>query len=181
MTEIKYLSIVVLLSAFIVDVTVVNPSIQENINKIFNLVDDDCNCINYNCGCCKYIEYDIIFLNGTFCGNASYLEKDYGFSVTLSYNNLTLINETLSARNPPPVCYSLIKFAHLLPLPKLPYLIHICLRVYDIDINKNGLHLCFELELEMLTHTISIIRLGCINKFKQANKIYKTYPTVIMI
>nr|XP_050862876.1 uncharacterized protein LOC127069666 isoform X2 [Vespula vulgaris] len=181
MTNIKYLSIAVLLSAFIVDIIIANPFIQGNINNIINSIDQDCNCIRYNCGCCKHIEYDIVFLNGTFCGNASYLEKDYGFSVTMSYNNFSLINETISARNPPPVCYNFLEFSHLLSLPKLSHLIYICLRLYDIDINKNGFHLCFEIKMKVLAHDIIVIPLGCINKFKHANKIYKAYPNVIMI
>jgi len=30
------------------------------------------------------------------CGNASYLDHDYGISITLTYNNVTLINETVT-------------------------------------------------------------------------------------
>ncbi|XP_050456195.1 uncharacterized protein LOC126853964 isoform X3 [Cataglyphis hispanica] len=63
---------------------------------VLEIHDNGCECIKYNCGCCQFIEWDTVSLNGTLCANASYLEHDYGFSVTVTYNNFTIINEEIT-------------------------------------------------------------------------------------
>lgn len=56
-----------------------------------------------------------------------------------------------------------------------------CLRVYDIDISKTGIHMCFEIIIKMLL-TKEVIPLGCVtNEFKFLKNIYKDYPNVLMV
>lgn len=43
-----------------------------------------------------YLTYYKILL--LVCTNATYLDKDYGFSVTVTYNDLIIINETISGK-----------------------------------------------------------------------------------
>ena len=88
------------------------------------MYDNGCECIEYNCGCCQYLQWDVISMDGKckyiiicslyynylislysvlglflyiiVCANASYLEKDDEFLVTITYNDFVVINETIS-------------------------------------------------------------------------------------
>lgn len=40
-----------------------------------------------------FVYYKISFL---VCANATYLKQEYGFSVTVTYNSITIINTTMS-------------------------------------------------------------------------------------
>ncbi|XP_015186852.1 PREDICTED: uncharacterized protein LOC107071920 [Polistes dominula] len=186
MIKIKYISIIVLLSAFMIDATIANNTTQDNNtninlhNNIINNTYAHCECIQYNCGCCHYLTWNSISLEGLLCTNASYLDKDLGFSVTVSYNDLIIINETISARNPPPICFG----EYIIPNLKA----EICLRLYDINISKTDIHGCFELEARLIRIKILPIQLGCfdtkMNTVKIINEtenmIHKG-PVVIMV
>nr|XP_012235855.1 PREDICTED: uncharacterized protein LOC105680025 isoform X1 [Linepithema humile]XP_012235856.1 PREDICTED: uncharacterized protein LOC105680025 isoform X1 [Linepithema humile]XP_012235857.1 PREDICTED: uncharacterized protein LOC105680025 isoform X1 [Linepithema humile]XP_012235858.1 PREDICTED: uncharacterized protein LOC105680025 isoform X1 [Linepithema humile]XP_012235859.1 PREDICTED: uncharacterized protein LOC105680025 isoform X1 [Linepithema humile]XP_012235860.1 PREDICTED: uncharacterize len=117
--------------------------------------DDGCECINYDCGCCTYIVWNAISLNGKLCANASYLEHDYGISLTLTFNNFCIINETVSARNPPPICAG----EDIVDALE----VEICLRIYDIDIESDKFHACFEILGKVLKLPVSSIKLGCVD------------------
>lgn len=123
--------------------------------SVIKLHENNCECIEYNCGCCQLIELDTISLNGTLCANASYLEHDYGISITVTYNNYAIINETVSARNPPPICVG----EDIVDAIE----IEICLHIYDIDVDTDRFHACFEILGKIMKIKISKLKLGCIN------------------
>lgn len=113
-----------------------------------------CECTKYSCGCCAHLEEPQIELNATICTNITYLVHDYGISFTVTVNHYTLFNETVSARNPPPVC---------LGLPYVKELADVCVRLYDIDATKTYLHACIKIEARMKKILIAQYDLGCIN------------------
>ncbi|KAI4502296.1 hypothetical protein M0802_002208 [Mischocyttarus mexicanus] len=165
MIEMKYL-IIVLISAFMIDATITNNTIEDN-NVNINLYHNSCGCIQYDCGCCQYFSWKEVSLHGLLCSNVTYLDKEYGFSMTVTYNDFTLINETISARNPPPVCFG----EYIIPNLKA----EICLRLYDININKTDIHGCFDLEGRIMRMKILPIKLGCFDtKIKMTKVINET-------
>ncbi|XP_014238527.2 uncharacterized protein LOC106660173 [Trichogramma pretiosum] len=98
----------------------------------------DCECINYDCGCCAHVHVSDI-LDGNLCSNFTYLpDPDYGISTTITYNNLTIFNKTVSARNPPPICVIHVEKIEM----------EFCLRFEDLEIKDK----CFtghtEVEIE---------------------------------
>lgn len=123
--------------------------------KHIKTYNNGCECIKYDCGCCQYIEFDPISVNGTLCANASYLEHDYGISITVTYNNFAIINETVSARNPPPICVG----EDIVDAIEL----EICVHIYDIDVTSDKFHACFEILGKIMKLRISTIKLGCID------------------
>ncbi|XP_029155465.1 uncharacterized protein LOC114928437 [Nylanderia fulva] len=123
--------------------------------KSIKTYNNGCECIKYDCGCCQYIELDAVFINGTLCVNASYLEHDYGISITVTYNNFAIINETVSARNPPPICVG----EDIVDAVEL----EICLHIYDIDVTSDKFHACFEVLGKVMKLKLSTIKLGCID------------------
>ncbi|GAB1859628.1 hypothetical protein CAJAP_00707 [Camponotus japonicus] len=130
--------------------------------------DNSCECINkYYCGCCQFIEWDAVSLNGTLCGNASYLDHDYGISITLTYNNVTLINETVTVKDAPPICVGNF----------VDSVFDICLQIYDIDVDSNGFHACFEILGKIMKFEIYKLELGCIGSMLK----YSISPNVIIV
>ncbi|XP_047362627.1 uncharacterized protein LOC124954165 [Vespa velutina] len=186
MIEIKYLSIAILISASIVDIAIADPNIEDLSKQIedhsvqdtiINSIENSCECIRYDCGCCKRIETDIININGSVCANATYLDQEYGFSVTMTYKTIIVTNKTVSAKNPPPICYG------FLYLSKLPiFTDEICLHLYDIDVSNKDFHICFEIIIKMVLGKEVVTPLGCITKkLKSPKEIYKEHPNVLMV
>ncbi|XP_028046372.1 uncharacterized protein LOC105831505 [Monomorium pharaonis] len=141
-------------------ITSTNPASGLDIEtpKKFDMKADSkvCECINYDCGCCEHLTWDTVHMDGILCTNVSYLEYDYGISLTVTYNNLAIINETVSARNPPPICFG----EDIVDAMD----VEICLRIYDIHLpTKNDkLHMCFEILGKIMKLKITKIQLGCI-------------------
>ncbi|XP_067002105.2 uncharacterized protein [Anabrus simplex] len=139
-----------------------------------------CACIHYNCGCCAHIEESFIDLNSTICANASYLVKDRGFSLTVTVNHYTIYNETVSVRNPPPVC---------LGWPFLKSLAAACVHLYDIQRRGGHLHACVAVEARMKGIVVFKHEIGCFDLVGLpepiSNDLYdnaqKIYASVIMV
>lgn len=113
-----------------------------------------CECQNYSCGCCAHLEVPKVGLNDTGCANFSYLPKEYGISFTLTIDNLTIYNETISARNPPPICFG---------APMLKEYADLCIRFYDLNVTYSTAHGCVELEARLHKIVVGTYKLGCFN------------------
>lgn len=113
-----------------------------------------CECQNYSCGCCARLEVPKVGLNDTGCANFSYLPKEYGISFTLTIDNLTIYNETISARNPPPICFG---------APMLKEYADLCIRFYDLNVTYSTAHGCVELEARLHKIVVGTYKLGCFN------------------
>ncbi|XP_008559659.1 uncharacterized protein LOC103579874 [Microplitis demolitor] len=138
-----------------------------------------CHCVNYTCGCCEPI--NLIELHGIVCTNFSYLPNDYGVSLTITYNNYTLYNETISARNPPPICVGIPEFEKISA--------EVCVTFYDLTFKLHHFHCCSNLRIAVYHYIHRTIELGCFNipssktKFPiQSSSIKQSnYPTVIYV
>lgn len=110
-----------------------------------NIQNKVCECIDYNCGCCVQLNVEVT--NGKLCSNFSYLPKEYGISATLTYNKLTILNETISATNPPALCAFYFKEVKM----------NVCLRLYNLNYTDcfSG---CLELEVDFF-HVLPLKRI----------------------
>ncbi|XP_011879912.1 PREDICTED: uncharacterized protein LOC105568670 [Vollenhovia emeryi] len=153
------------------------------IMRISGDVHNGCECFKYDCGCCQYLDWDAICMNGKLCANATYLRNDFGFSLTVTFNNFAIINETISARNPPPICFG----EDIIDALE----VDICLRIYDIDIKKDYFHACFEILGRIMKLPISKIQLGCVQTDEWKEIVFiennmspfvkNTAPNVVMV
>ncbi|KAH0534441.1 uncharacterized protein LOC123267505 [Cotesia glomerata] len=140
-----------------------------SINAHFNENQNNgCSCINYNCGCCEKLNLPEI--HGTVCSNFTYLSDDYGISLTITYNNYTLYNETISARNPPPICVGIPEFEKISA--------EICITFYDLTFKMHHFHCCSNLRVAIYHVIHKEINLGC---FDIPSLRKKNYPSVIVI
>ncbi|XP_015126455.1 uncharacterized protein LOC107048021 [Diachasma alloeum] len=119
------------------------------------LLRNGCVCIKNDCGCCETITWKTFGIDGTVCSNITYLPDDYGISLTLTYNDYVLYNETVSARNPPPICIG---------IPELEKLsAEICLKLYDLSFGKQHYHGCVAIKVSVYHVIHRIVNVGCFN------------------
>lgn len=124
----------------------------------------------------------LILLLYVVCANASYLNYSYGISVTVTFNNFTILNETVSgniwlwiieyvknflwnyiltkvcifiAQDPPPICIGEEIIQQIEA--------EICLRILDVHINSNKFHACFQILVKLMKFKVFSINLGCID------------------
>ncbi|GFW93359.1 DUF4773 domain-containing protein [Trichonephila clavipes] len=97
-----------------------------------------CQCVKFECECCLVVDIPEIKLDNTICLQTAYLSKEYGVSVSLTMDDKVLIKQSVSARNPPPVC---------LPIPFLKKYVHLCLTVYNLSISGSNFGACAKLDL----------------------------------
>ncbi|XP_051165104.1 uncharacterized protein LOC127283945 isoform X2 [Leptopilina boulardi] len=131
----------------------------------------ECRCAHYDCGCCNHIELDYFKVNGTFCSDMKYLPNDIGVSMTITYNNMTFYNETISVRNPPKICPIIIEEFH----------IEACVRFYDMDFDRHHFNGCAEVDISFL-RALPLMKkdLGCFHMGHQ-NSTNSIPYTVMMV
>ncbi|XP_012258053.2 uncharacterized protein LOC105687189 [Athalia rosae] len=112
-----------------------------------------CECDNYDCGCCEHIQEKYVHLNNTVCTNISYLPADIGFMMTITFDSYAVFNTTVSARNPPPICIGQDYIKELEA--------DICIRFYDLDVNKHHFHGCVKFDIEVFKIKTASYDLGC--------------------
>ncbi|XP_076322514.1 uncharacterized protein LOC143231760 isoform X2 [Tachypleus tridentatus] len=139
------------------DETTINAGIQRNkryivSHNITKWVDSGCECQNYSCGCCAYLDIPRVRLNDTGCVNLTYLPKEYGISFTVTIDNYTVFNETISVHNPPPLCFG---------APMLKEFADLCVHFYNITISWNKAYGCIKLEARLHYVTVASYELGC--------------------
>lgn len=126
--------------------------------KLYKLPLDDpndlrtCQCSNYNCSCCMHTEMEKIKLNATTCLSLAYLTKDYGLSIILSINGRVVYENTVSARNPPPICFA---------VPYLEEFASLCLEFYDLQFKEKELDGCAKIIGKLAHVSVGVVRLGC--------------------
>lgn len=112
-----------------------------------------CTCQNYNCGCCVHLEVKEIDLNDKVCVNFSYLPApEYGLSITLTIDDKTIINATISARNPPPLC---------IDIPYLKKYASLCLEFKDLDVSNKTFSGCVFVTFRLILVKIETVKIGC--------------------
>ncbi|CAH1797251.1 unnamed protein product [Owenia fusiformis] len=126
--------------------------ISNNIQHFDSADTNGCACVKYNCGCCAHLEFDKIHINDTGCVNLTYLPDQYGISFTFSIDGRVLYNETISARNPPPVCIG---------VPYLEKYASVCLDFYNLDISKTAFSGCIKVEARLDKIKIADKEFGC--------------------
>eukprot|EP00051_Salpingoeca_urceolata_P018664 m.264129 g.264129 ORF g.264129 m.264129 type:complete len:228 (+) comp19247_c6_seq9:4639-5322(+) len=110
-----------------------------------------CSCLGNDCGCCAEVHIPEIHIDGDICANVTYLPKDVGFSITVSYNNLILINKTVSLEDPK-FCFG---------IPYLKKLASICVDITDVQLSAKNVSGCVDIAFKLLDVTVEDLKLGC--------------------
>ncbi|OXU22984.1 hypothetical protein TSAR_014732 [Trichomalopsis sarcophagae] len=116
--------------------------------------DGHCECIDYDCGCCTKLQVKNM-LDGNLCSNFSYLPEQYGLSATVTYKDTAILNETMSAKNPLPLCVETFDELGM----------EFCLRFYNLDLKDKCFSGCVEFEVSFFkviaVKKIKLVCFGC--------------------
>ncbi|XP_055330610.1 uncharacterized protein LOC129582991 [Paramacrobiotus metropolitanus] len=113
--------------------------------------DNGCFCLNDTCACCRHLDIPRFNINDTGCVEMVYLRHDIGFSLLFTIDDHVVINRTISARNPPAICYGVphISAADL------------CLQFYNLDYTASSVSGCIRVKAELADIDIYEKDLGC--------------------
>lgn len=91
-----------------------------------------CECKNGICSCCL----GGFFFNNKGCMKIKYIPEDFAFELRMTFNDNTLYKNTMSGKNPRPICISPPRFDRWLEL---------CARFHDIYFVGRNMHLCLDI------------------------------------
>lgn len=95
-----------------------------------------CECKNGICSCC----IGGFFFNNKGCMKIRYIPEDFAFELRMMFNSMTLYKNTISGRNPRPICIS---------PPRFDNWIEMCAKFHDIYFIGRNMHLCLDVSASL--------------------------------
>ncbi|XP_013385960.1 uncharacterized protein LOC106155606 [Lingula anatina] len=111
--------------------------------------ENGCQCLASRCGCCAEIVFPPLAIDSTACLNFTWDEVTDELNVVFAVDKSVLLNETISAVNPPPLCAG------------LPGVATWCTIFYNMSYEPGHLGGCLRYELRFLTQTLLRVPAGC--------------------
>lgn len=90
-----------------------------------------CECTGGICSCC----IGGFFFNNKGCMKIKYIPEDFAFELRMTFNENVLYRNTMSGKNPRPICISPPRFQNFLEM---------CARFHDIYFVGRNMHLCLD-------------------------------------
>lgn len=90
-----------------------------------------CECKNGICSCCV----GGFFFNNKGCMKIKYIPEDFAFELRMTFNDNVLYKNTMSGKNPRPICVSPPRFGQWLEM---------CAKFHDIYFIGRNMHLCLD-------------------------------------
>lgn len=91
-----------------------------------------CECKGGICSCC----IGGFFFNNKGCMKIKYIPEDFAFELRMTFNENVLYKNTMSGKNPRPICIS---------PPRFNQWIEMCARFHDIYFVGRNMHLCLDI------------------------------------
>lgn len=91
-----------------------------------------CECKKGICSCCM----GGFFFNNKGCMKIRYMPEDFAFELKMTFNEAVLYKNTMSGKNPRPICIS---------PPRFGQWIEMCARFHDIYFVGRNMHLCLDI------------------------------------
>ncbi|KAM3967592.1 uncharacterized protein ACR2FA_011143 [Aphomia sociella] len=126
---------------------------QESQNSTSTSENERCTCSQGVCKCCTGYFMDLI--NQKACLKVIYTPGDFAFDVVMSLNDRILYENSMSGKNPKPICIS---------PPRLPNL-KVCAKMYDVFFPGRNFHFCLAMtgqwrSLELFNMAFDCLRMG---------------------
>lgn len=90
-----------------------------------------CECKTGICSCC----IGGFFFNNKGCMKVKYVPEDFAFELKMTFNENTLYKNTMSGKNPRPICVSPPRFGSWLEM---------CAKFHDIYFVGRNMHICLD-------------------------------------
>ncbi|XP_026758590.2 uncharacterized protein LOC113518038 [Galleria mellonella] len=116
-----------------------------------------CNCDDFRCECCTGIRIESLSFDRRTCAVLTFEPTESTLDLEVKMNNDSVYRNTFSARNPPPFCVPI-------PVPYLPPgLMDMCIRLFDINIVEQKLHVCMDMDTRIDKAPILILHFDCMD------------------
>lgn len=93
-----------------------------------------CECKTGICSCCV----GGFFFNNKGCMKIKYIPEDFAFELKMMFNERTLYKNTVSGKNPRPICITPPRFGEL---------VEMCAKFHDIYFIGRNVHMCLDLNV----------------------------------
>lgn len=103
-------------------------------------------------GCCAPIAIQQLGFSSLVCVNVTAHPETASATLNLLLDDTSLVETTISANNPAPLC---------VPVPQFPPLT-LCVRAYDIGFAAGGLRFCINLEAQLGGVPLLVVRFECV-------------------
>ncbi|XP_045771084.1 uncharacterized protein LOC123871361 [Maniola jurtina] len=116
-----------------------------------------CKCEGMRCKCCTGIRVQAFNLDRQTCGILTYDSQQSTIDFEVVMNNASVRKDSFSTRNPPPFCVPI-------PVPYLPPgLVDMCVRLFDITVVDQKLHVCMDMDTRIDMAPIVILHFDCMD------------------
>ncbi|XP_038053129.1 uncharacterized protein LOC119725679 [Patiria miniata] len=112
----------------------------------------DCTTDATSAHCCGQVKFAGKF-DVDACVLAEYNVEDLSVHLKLTVLGHDIIDETVSAHDPPAICA---------PIPDVPFT-SICIKLSDLEVTGSKFHGCIALSAKFFGHTVVTVNLGCVN------------------
>ncbi|CAD5205917.1 unnamed protein product [Bursaphelenchus okinawaensis] len=116
-------------------------------------VNEGCQCVQKDCGCCKRLTVRKIHLDDNVCLNMSYVPQDLGVRVSMSVDDRIYYNKEISVTESMPLCFA---------VPHLREYASLCIKMYNFEEHNKHVSFCTELEARLYHLKIARKKIGCV-------------------
>ncbi|KAG5897817.1 hypothetical protein JTB14_011817 [Gonioctena quinquepunctata] len=113
-----------------------------------------CTCQQLNCGCCLGINLAPLPFKREGCMNFTYDPDEFALNMDMHMNGNTIFSNSVSAKNPPPVCLPV-------PIPYIPINVSACAKLFNVFTPGRNLHMCFDFETRIQNTAILVLHFDC--------------------
>ncbi|KAI0241202.1 hypothetical protein LSAT2_033062 [Lamellibrachia satsuma] len=104
------------------------------------------------CGCCVNINFPENNKEVTVCVELKYVPEEVGIAVVVTVDGWVVFVKTISARNPPPICFG---------VPHFEKEASVCLELYDLNISSSIFSGCARVLVRLDHMFAKKFNLGC--------------------
>ncbi|CRK90250.1 CLUMA_CG003961, isoform A [Clunio marinus] len=129
-----------------------------NMSSVINIrlpfIGQPCGCISFNCGCCAGMMMEQFNIDQKMCMNFTYDPMEFAIIMDMNMNENNIYTNMVSGKNPPPLCIPV-------PTGPLPLGMEMCIKVFNIFMPGNNLHMCMDVMAKFQMTPILILHFDC--------------------
>ncbi|XP_059487378.1 uncharacterized protein LOC132203546 [Neocloeon triangulifer] len=115
-----------------------------------------CQCEGYTCGCCAGMALQRVNISQLGCMNFTYDPDEFSLSAKFLMNERTLMERSVSGKNPPPLCFPIPSVWSYIPR------FDFCAKFSNVFTPGRNFHACLEWETKINKRPILQVEFDCV-------------------